>query len=92
MTAKQKLTTVISARGGITLPRSVREQKRWKPGTRLIVENRSEGVLLRREPLFAPTRLEDVFGCLAYKGKPKTIDEMGFGGASPTSHKRRRKR
>jgi hypothetical protein len=33
-------------------------------------------VLLRAAPVFAPTRPEDVAGMLAYRGAPKTIEEM----------------
>lgn len=28
------------------------------------------------EPLFRPSRLEDVAGCLRYKGAAKTVEEM----------------
>ena len=45
-------------------------------GARLVVEDRPEGVLLKSAPLFPPTRPEDVAGMLAYKGSPKTIEEM----------------
>jgi len=38
-----------------------------------------EGVLLKSEPVFAETRLEEVFGCLAYRGTPKTLEEMDAG-------------
>ena len=43
------------------------------------MENTPEGVLLKPEPVFAETRLEDVFGCLAYRGTPKTLEEMEAG-------------
>lgn len=58
------------------MPKAIREQRRWKPGTKLTVEDTPHGVLLKPEPLFPPTRPEDVFGCLKYTGKPKTIEEM----------------
>jgi AbrB family looped-hinge helix DNA binding protein len=75
MTMGAKSTT-ISANGRVTLPKAIREQRRWKPGTKLTVEDTPHGVLLKPEPLFPPTRPEDVFGCLKYTGKPKTIEEM----------------
>jgi hypothetical protein len=40
------------------------------------VEETPEGVLLKPEPLFSPTRIEDVSGSLKYKGKAKSIEEM----------------
>jgi len=58
------------------LPKAIRERRQWRAGTRLVVEDRPEGVLLKSAPLFPPTRPEDVAGMLAYKGRPKTIEEM----------------
>lgn len=74
-----KFRTVLSARGQITLPKAVREQRKWHEGTKLVVEDTADGVLLRSARVFPLTRPEDVFGVLAYKGKPKTIKEMNAG-------------
>lgn len=74
------LTTTISTKGQVILPKAIRDQLRWDAGTRLTVEHTAEGVLLK--PLttaFAQTRPEDVFGCLPYQGTPKSIEEMGAG-------------
>jgi len=37
------------------------------------------GALLRPLRRFPETRLEDVVGCLKYKGKPKTVSQMKQG-------------
>ncbi len=74
------LTTTLSTKGQVILPKAVRDQMGWDAGTRLTVETTSNGVLLK--PLmtaFAPTRPEDVFGCLVHKGWPKSVEEMGAG-------------
>lgn len=71
--------TRISDKGEITLPEAVLERQHWDAGTKLIVEETPDGVLLRKRPIFPPTRPEDVFGKLKYKGKPKTIEEMNQG-------------
>jgi hypothetical protein len=42
----------------------------------LTVEDTSDGVSLRPAVLFAPARSEDVFGCLAYSGPAKRLEEM----------------
>ena len=34
-------------------------------------------MLLTTVPVFAPTRLDDVYGFLPAKGPPKTLEEMG---------------
>lgn len=74
--ASSPSVATLSTRGQIILPKAVRDRKRWQSGTRLIVEERPEGVLLRQEPLFKPTRPEDVFGSASYRGPAKTIREM----------------
>ena len=62
------------------LPKTIRDQLHWEPGTRLVVEHTADGVLLKPMTTdFAPTRPEDVFGCLSYKGKPKTLEQMDAG-------------
>lgn len=71
-----KLTTIVSTKGQVILPSAIRRAREWKPGTRLTVEETAEGVLLKPAPAFAATRPEDVFGILAYRGKPKTLEEM----------------
>lgn len=69
-------TTKVSSKGQVVLPREVREQRKWAAGTTLIVEDTPQGVLLRAQKPFPPTKFEDVFGMLQYNGKPKTIEEM----------------
>jgi AbrB family looped-hinge helix DNA binding protein len=76
MAIRETATTTVSTKGQVILPKAVRQRRRWGPGTRLTVEDTPDGVLLRPAPVFPPTRPEDVAGMLAYKGRPKTIEEM----------------
>jgi AbrB family looped-hinge helix DNA binding protein len=76
MSAPRKLTTRVSTKGQVILPKAVRESRRWSAGTKLVVEDVEEGVLLRKAPLFNRTTIDQAFGILAYKGRPKSIDEM----------------
>jgi hypothetical protein len=46
---------------------------RARPNTRVTITFLEDG---QRESVFAPTRIEDVAGCLAYAGPAKTIEEM----------------
>ena len=89
MSTAPKLTTTVSTKGQVILPKTIREQREWAAGTRLIVEDTKEGVLLRRAPLFAPTRMEDVFGSLKAKGPARSIEEMD---AAVAAEARRRAR
>jgi AbrB family looped-hinge helix DNA binding protein len=69
-------TTTVSTNGQVVLPKAIRQRRNWAPGTRLVVEDTPDGVLLKAAPVFAPTRPEDVAGMLAYRGPPKTLEEM----------------
>jgi len=73
------LTTTVSTKGQVILPKAIRQRWEWAPGTRLLVEETSEGILLKQAPAFAPTRSEDVYGMLHFKGKPKSLEEMDAG-------------
>src|SRR6202023_4209586 len=60
--AVERLTTTVSTKGQVILPKAIRQRRHWEPGTRLLVEDTPEGVLLKAAPVFAPTRPEDVAG------------------------------
>ena len=87
MGGSERLTTIVSTKGQVILPSAIRQRRDWKAGTRLIVEDTAEGVLLKPAPAFAATRPEEVFGVLTYRGKPKTLEEMD---ASVLAEARRR--
>lgn len=69
-------TTVVSTKGQVILPQAVRTRKDWRPGTKLIVEDRPDGVLLKPAALFPPSRPEDVFGSLRTGEPAKSLKEM----------------
>ena len=69
-------TTQLSTRGQVVLPKAVREQRGWRPGDKLVVENLPEGVLLRRAEAETHTRYEDVAGCLGPAKRTVSIEEM----------------
>ena len=79
MLTPEPLTTTLSTKGQVILPKAIRQALRWAAGTRLVVENTPDGVLLKPEPVFAETRPEDVFGSLAYDGPSKSPQEMRAG-------------
>lgn len=82
-------TTRLSSKGQIVLPRSIRAAKAWRPGQALAVVSTEEGVLLKPLKAFGPSKLDDVAGCLQYRGKAKTVEEMDAAVAAEA--KRRRK-
>lgn len=79
MGTPRKRTARISSRGQISLPKQMRETHRWTAGTDLVLEERPDGILLRRESPFPPTDPRDVFGSLGSNGPAKSIDEMNDG-------------
>jgi AbrB family looped-hinge helix DNA binding protein len=79
MPSTPKLTVRLSAKGRVTLPKSVPQRRHWDAGTRLVVEDMVDGVLLKAAPSFEPTRSDEVFGSLKVSGPPKTLEEMDAG-------------
>jgi AbrB family looped-hinge helix DNA binding protein len=80
--------TRVSTKGQVILPKAIRDRRNWTPGTELTVEDRPDGVLLKPALFFAPTRIEDVFGCLGPVERALTIKEMD---AAVMAEARRRK-
>jgi AbrB family looped-hinge helix DNA binding protein len=72
----EPLTTTVSTKGQVILPKAVRERRDWNAGTRLLVEDTADGVLLKRAPAFAPTRSEQVFGMLPRRDAPTSVEDM----------------
>jgi len=90
--AKEKLTTRVSTKGQVILPKAIREHRHWQEGTELIVEDRPEGVLLKSAPHFVRTRPKDVYKSLAFSGKAKTLEEMDAGIAAEAKRRHARNR
>jgi AbrB family looped-hinge helix DNA binding protein len=76
MTANDKRTVRLSTKGQVVLPKSIRQRRNWEAGVFLTIEETAEGVLLKTQSAFAPTRTGDVFGMLENAGPPKSIEEM----------------
>lgn len=72
----ERLTTVISTKGQVILPKAIRDMRHWPAGTRLSVEETPEGVLLKPIPLFPETDIDAVFGSLRYSSSPLSVEDM----------------
>ena len=79
MSVSNEKTTTVSSAGQVVIPPSVLESLDWKPGTRLIVENMHNGVLLRSANACTATGIDGVFGMLEHKGEHKSIEDMDAG-------------
>ncbi len=69
-------TVRLSSKGQIVIPKSVRQQHGWPPGQEFVVEEADGGVLLRPQPRFAPTTVEEVFASLPCEGPPLSVEAM----------------
>lgn len=76
MGAHDKLTTVISTKGQVILPKALRDQLRWDAGTRLTVENTPDGVLLKPSPTFPVASVDALFGSMKHSGPALSVEEM----------------
>lgn len=92
MSARPKLTTTVSSKGQVILPKAIREQRHWPPGTELTVEDTPDGVLLKAKPVFAPTRPKDVFGSVPFEGAAKSLADMEEGIAAEAKRRHARNR
>ena len=79
MSMREPLTTTVSTKGQVILPKAIRRALRWEAGTRLVVESTGEGVVLRPARVFAETRPQDVFGSVAWEGPPRSLADMEAG-------------
>jgi AbrB family looped-hinge helix DNA binding protein len=92
MSRRPGITTTVSSKGQVILPKAIRDQRQWSAGTELTVEDTPDGVLLKAKPVFTPTRPEDVFGSLRYEGEAKSIADMEKGIAAEAKRRHARNR
>jgi AbrB family looped-hinge helix DNA binding protein len=69
-------TTRLSSKGQVIIPKEVRDAKGWREGDELIVEDRPDGVFLRRRKPFKRATLDEVVGIAGYAGPAKSIEDM----------------
>ena len=69
-------TTLLSSKGQVIIPKTIRSSHHWRPGTRFVVEDVQGGVMLKPLSSFPATDLQSGLGCVGYKGAAKSVDEM----------------
>jgi AbrB family looped-hinge helix DNA binding protein len=73
------LSTTVSSKGQVVIPREVREVHGWKPGTVLVIQEQGDGILLRPVPAFPVTTVDDLLGCVPHVGQRKSLQEIEAG-------------
>ncbi len=71
------LTTKLSSKGQVIIPKEIRSRHHWEPGQELQAIDTDDGILLRPASPFPETSLKEVASCLSCAdSKPKTLEEM----------------
>jgi len=86
------LTTKLSSKGQVIIPKEIRSRHHWEPGQELQAIDTDDGILLRSTSPFPETSVKEVASCLSYSGKTKTLEEMEAAikkGARSIKHERR---
>lgn len=73
------IITTLSTNGQIIIPKDVRERHGWRPGLSLEVVEQGDSVLLRPARTLRRTTVDDLFGCLPYRGRSRTQEETEAG-------------
>lgn len=68
--------TRLSNKGQVVIPKAVRALHGWNPGIEFVVENAGDRIVLRPVKSFSKTSIEDVIGCVGYKGSRKSLKDM----------------
>lgn len=68
--------TRLSTKGQLIVPQEVRESLGWVPGTLLDVEVTGDAIIVKRAPDVPRTTIDDLLGCVDYRGPRISIEEM----------------
>ena len=68
--------TRLSSKGQLVLPKSVRKDRNWGPGTEFVVEQVEDGVLLRPVKPVHTVTAKDLLGCTGYRGPARSVSQM----------------
>lgn len=76
MPATAKVTTTLSSKGQMVLPKALRDQKQWKPGAQLLLEDVPGGVMVKLVETKKKYTVDDLVGILKYDGPPLSQEEI----------------
>jgi AbrB family looped-hinge helix DNA binding protein len=68
--------TKLSNKGQIVIPKQVRKAHGWHPGLEFVVEDTGDGIKLRPIKPYKETTVQEVLGCVNYKGSKKSLKDM----------------
>jgi AbrB family looped-hinge helix DNA binding protein len=68
--------TRLSSKGQVVIPKSVRKDRNWGPGTEFVVEQVKDGVLLRPVKPLQTASARELLGCTGYRGPARSLEQM----------------
>lgn len=69
-------SVALSSKGQFVLPKAIRNRHHWQAGTRLIIIDRGDEVILKSAEPFAATNFESSNSPSVYSGPPLSLDDM----------------
>lgn len=70
------MSTRLSTKGQVIIPKAIRERHGWRPGTELEVEEQGDAVVLRPSGQLPATTLDELVGCTGYDGPARSLEDM----------------
>ena len=70
------MTSRLSTKGQLIIPKQVRERHGWRTGTELEIEDHDDCVVVRLADAAPETTLEELFGCTGYEGPRRSLEDM----------------
>jgi len=69
-------TITLSSKGQVVIPKEIRDELHWEPGTQLALISTPFGVTIKAMPQKTGRRLEDLIGMLKHEGPPISTDVL----------------
>lgn len=69
-------SVALSSKGQFVLPKAIRNRHHWQAGTRLVIIDRGDEVVIKSAEPFAPTTFESSDALSVYKGRRLSIADM----------------
>lgn len=70
------VTTTLSSKGQVVIPKEVRDELHWEAGTELTLVSSASGVTLKAKPRKTGRNLADLIGMLKHDGPAISTEEL----------------
>ncbi|MBV8202304.1 MAG: AbrB/MazE/SpoVT family DNA-binding domain-containing protein [Acidobacteria bacterium] len=70
------MRTRLSTKGQLIIPKAIRDRHGWSAGSELALEDRGDSIVIRSVGLSPKTTLEELVGCIGYRGPARSLEDM----------------